>query len=39
MRLFHDEPKWTPLNRSPELDANPHRKAYLETLGQAAAGN
>lgn len=32
MRLFQEEPKWTPLNRGPEVDANPHRKAYLETV-------
>ncbi|KAI0603251.1 Acireductone dioxygenase [Biscogniauxia sp. FL1348] len=30
MRLFKDEPKWTPLNRSSDLDANEHRKAYVE---------
>lgn len=24
------EPKWTPLNRGDETDANAHRKAYLE---------
>lgn len=30
MRLFKDEPKWTPLNRAPELEANPHRKHYLQ---------
>ena len=30
MRLFKDEPKWTPLNRAPELEENPHRKAYLQ---------
>ncbi|KAK4459007.1 Acireductone dioxygenase ARD family [Cladorrhinum samala] len=29
MRLFKDEPKWTPLNRAEELDANPHRKEYV----------
>ena len=29
MRLFKDEPKWTPLNRSGDLDANPHRKEYV----------
>ena len=28
MRLFKDEPKWTPLNRSTELDENPHRQSY-----------
>ncbi|KAJ5902544.1 Acireductone dioxygenase ARD family [Penicillium taxi] len=32
MRLFQDEPKWTPLNRAPELDGNAHRKTYLETV-------
>ncbi|CAF9927774.1 1,2-dihydroxy-3-keto-5-methylthiopentene dioxygenase [Imshaugia aleurites] len=30
MRLFKDEPKWTPLNRAPELENNPHRKTYLQ---------
>lgn len=30
LRLFKDEPKWTPLNRVPDLDGNPARKAYLE---------
>jgi 1,2-dihydroxy-3-keto-5-methylthiopentene dioxygenase len=29
MRLFKDEPKWTPLNRSEDLDSNPHRKQYV----------
>lgn len=29
MRLFKDEPKWTPLNRSGDLDANPLRKEYV----------
>ncbi len=29
MRLFKDEPKWTPLNRSEELDVNPHRQEYV----------
>ncbi|KAL1972514.1 hypothetical protein VTN31DRAFT_6928 [Thermomyces dupontii] len=32
LRLFKDEPKWTPLNRGPEVDANPHRQAYLTQL-------
>ncbi|KAK0646051.1 Acireductone dioxygenase ARD family [Cercophora newfieldiana] len=29
MRLFKEEPKWTPLNRSGELDSNPYRKDYV----------
>ncbi|KAJ4414227.1 1,2-dihydroxy-3-keto-5-methylthiopentene dioxygenase [Gnomoniopsis sp. IMI 355080] len=29
MRLFKDEPKWTPLNRSGDLDSNPLRKEYV----------
>ncbi|KAK4697137.1 hypothetical protein P7C71_g896, partial [Lecanoromycetidae sp. Uapishka_2] len=36
MRLFKDEPKWTPLNRAPELDANPHRKKYLQDTDPTA---
>ncbi|KAK4456196.1 Acireductone dioxygenase ARD family [Podospora aff. communis PSN243] len=29
MRLFKEEPKWTPLNRTGDLDANPYRKEYV----------
>ncbi|KAL2202531.1 hypothetical protein CC79DRAFT_1372697 [Sarocladium strictum] len=29
MRLFKEEPKWTPLNRSTDLDGNEHRQAYI----------
>lgn len=29
MRLFKEDPKWTPLNRGPELDDNAHRQNYL----------
>jgi len=30
MRLFKDEPKWTPLNRGDETEVNEHRKKYLQ---------
>ena len=30
MRLFKDEPKWTPLNRDAETEGNPIRREYVE---------
>ncbi|MCJ1327772.1 1,2-dihydroxy-3-keto-5-methylthiopentene dioxygenase [Thelotrema lepadinum] len=30
MRLFKDEPKWTPLNRGKETEENEFRKQYVE---------
>lgn len=30
MRLFQDDPKWTPLNRSTDTDENDIRKGYLK---------
>ncbi|KAF2841498.1 1,2-dihydroxy-3-keto-5-methylthiopentene dioxygenase [Patellaria atrata CBS 101060] len=29
MRLFKEDPKWTPLNRGRETDQNPYRQEYL----------
>ena len=31
MRLFKDEPKWTPLNRGQDTDVSEHRKQYLQS--------
>ncbi|TFK97331.1 Acireductone dioxygenase ARD family [Pterulicium gracile] len=36
MRLFQDEPKWVPYNRSEETEHNPHRVGYLHDIGVAA---
>ncbi|KFZ23408.1 hypothetical protein V502_02098 [Pseudogymnoascus sp. VKM F-4520 (FW-2644)] len=30
MRLFKEEPKWTPLNRGPDIDINPYRQEYVD---------
>jgi len=35
MRLFHDDPKWTPLNRGADTDENEIRKSYLHTRDDA----
>ncbi|KAI4226278.1 MAG: hypothetical protein L6R40_008298 [Gallowayella cf. fulva] len=32
MRLFKDEPKWTPLNRAPEVDSVPARREYISSV-------
>ncbi|KZV59193.1 Acireductone dioxygenase [Peniophora sp. CONT] len=37
MRLFKEEPKWTPHNRSTETDQNPFRLGYLESLKGAVS--
>ncbi|KAF2012553.1 1,2-dihydroxy-3-keto-5-methylthiopentene dioxygenase [Aaosphaeria arxii CBS 175.79] len=36
MRLFKEDPKWTPLNRSEETDKNDFRQGYLKTRVSAA---
>lgn len=36
MRLFKDDPQWTPLNRGPDTDVNPYRKEYLQTREKLA---
>ncbi|KAJ3043333.1 1,2-dihydroxy-3-keto-5-methylthiopentene dioxygenase [Rhizophlyctis rosea] len=37
MRLFKEDPKWTPLNRGPETDVNSYRTDYLESFVKAGA--
>ncbi|KAM0752092.1 1,2-dihydroxy-3-keto-5-methylthiopentene dioxygenase 2 [Meredithblackwellia eburnea MCA 4105] len=33
LRLFKDEPKWIPYDRSAETDINPYRKDYIDIRG------
>ena len=39
MRLFKEEPKWTPLDRGPQIDENPYRKEYVRTRGQSVTAH
>jgi 1,2-dihydroxy-3-keto-5-methylthiopentene dioxygenase len=34
MRLFKEDPKWTPLNRNSETDENQYRQEYLKSRGE-----
>ncbi|KIJ93954.1 hypothetical protein K443DRAFT_684137 [Laccaria amethystina LaAM-08-1] len=36
LRLFQDEPKWIPYNRTADTEVNPHRINYLKTIGVGA---
>ncbi|KAF8985943.1 Acireductone dioxygenase ARD family [Cyathus striatus] len=36
IRLFQDEPKWVPYNRSHDTEKNPYRTDYLKTIGVGA---
>lgn len=36
MRLFKDEPKWTALNRTPDLEDNKFRKEYVQSITSSA---
>ena len=35
MRLFKDQPKWTPLNRDESLEENEIRKSYVQQREEA----
>lgn len=37
VRLFKEDPKWTPLKRGEETDVNPFRKDYLKMREGLAA--
>ncbi|KAI6250307.1 1,2-dihydroxy-3-keto-5-methylthiopentene dioxygenase [Erysiphe necator] len=37
MRLFKEDPKWTPLDRAPSVDINPYRKMYLQSITAAVS--
>jgi 1,2-dihydroxy-3-keto-5-methylthiopentene dioxygenase len=37
MRLFKEDPKWTPLNRGEETDQNEFRQEYLKAREGFAA--
>jgi len=37
MRLFKEDPKWTPLNRGEDTDGNEHRTGYLKSRQEIAA--
>ncbi|RKF63146.1 1,2-dihydroxy-3-keto-5-methylthiopentene dioxygenase [Erysiphe neolycopersici] len=32
MRLFKEDPKWTPLDRTPSVDINPYRLEYMQSV-------
>ncbi|KAH9952380.1 Acireductone dioxygenase [Russula dissimulans] len=36
LRLFKEEPKWTPYSRSPQTDCNVYRVRYINSLKDAA---